>query len=252
MNPLKKFKYWITADAIAQTDDVFEKARIDLTYNFTLFFMCLGLLFYGNIIANHYYLQMYITTLGVILLPFVLVVLKRTRSVKKAAILFMVSQLIVSSLSEIVYKFAVNAQGIMWCVVSLIFSFFVLGKKWGWAMTIYTAISLIIGPLDKVLKTGWFNYNIPTEQLPPEEPFFIIVPFLIVVYGMSEIVNTRIAAEKKINAQKKELESSNLILEEKNKDIMDSIHYAKRIQRSLLTPEMYIERNLTRLRKKQG
>ena len=32
-----------------------------------------------------------------------------------------------------------------------------------------------------------------------------------------------------------------------NKDILDSIHYAKRIQQSLLTSEKYIERNLRRL-----
>jgi len=39
------------------------------------------------------------------------------------------------------------------------------------------------------------------------------------------------------------------LVEEKQKEILDSIHYAKRIQRSLLTNEKYIQRNLQRLRK---
>jgi tetratricopeptide (TPR) repeat protein len=40
-----------------------------------------------------------------------------------------------------------------------------------------------------------------------------------------------------------------LLVEEKQKEILDSIHYAKRIQLSLLPSEKYFERNLTRLKK---
>jgi hypothetical protein len=36
-------------------------------------------------------------------------------------------------------------------------------------------------------------------------------------------------------------------VEEKQKEILDSIHYAKRIQTALLTSEYYIEKNLKRL-----
>jgi tetratricopeptide (TPR) repeat protein len=41
-----------------------------------------------------------------------------------------------------------------------------------------------------------------------------------------------------------------LLVEEKQKEILDSIHYAKRIQQSLLTTEKYIDKNLTRLKRK--
>ena len=36
----------------------------------------------------------------------------------------------------------------------------------------------------------------------------------------------------------------------KNKEVMDSIQYARRIQRALLTPETYIERVLTKFQNK--
>jgi len=39
------------------------------------------------------------------------------------------------------------------------------------------------------------------------------------------------------------------LVEEKQKDILDSIHYAKRIQQSLLPTEKYIQKNLTRLQR---
>ena len=38
-------------------------------------------------------------------------------------------------------------------------------------------------------------------------------------------------------------------LHEKNKEVMDSIYYARRIQRALITSEKYVEKNLYQLRK---
>jgi tetratricopeptide (TPR) repeat protein len=43
---------------------------------------------------------------------------------------------------------------------------------------------------------------------------------------------------------------ANIIIEEKNREIMDSIIYAKRIQTTLITSEKYIERTLERLKRK--
>jgi hypothetical protein len=36
------------------------------------------------------------------------------------------------------------------------------------------------------------------------------------------------------------------LIEEKNKEILDSIHYASRIQRALLPTEIFIDRNLNK------
>ena len=47
-----------------------------------------------------------------------------------------------------------------------------------------------------------------------------------------------------ITRQKEELEKQKELVEEKQKEILDSIHYAKRIQQSLLPTEKFIERNL--------
>ncbi len=50
-----------------------------------------------------------------------------------------------------------------------------------------------------------------------------------------------------ISKQKSEIEKQKELVEEKQKEILDSIHYAKRIQRSLLPTEKYINRNLKHL-----
>ncbi|MBP7809844.1 MAG: tetratricopeptide repeat protein [Bacteroidia bacterium] len=55
-----------------------------------------------------------------------------------------------------------------------------------------------------------------------------------------------------IEAQKEEVEKQKELVDEKNKEILDSIHYAKRIQQSLLPTQKYMERNLTKLKKDDG
>ena len=48
-----------------------------------------------------------------------------------------------------------------------------------------------------------------------------------------------------ISKQKTEIEKQKHFVEEKNKEVMDSIHYAKRIQRALLTSENYFKKHVS-------
>ena len=57
-------------------------------------------------------------------------------------------------------------------------------------------------------------------------------------------------ATKVIVEQKEVVEGQKQHIEEKQKEVLDSIHYAKRIQVALLPHEKYIERNLNRLQRK--
>ena len=53
--------------------------------------------------------------------------------------------------------------------------------------------------------------------------------------------------KKLIEAQKKIVETQKLIVEEKQQEILDSIYYARRIQRALVTSEFAINKHLKRL-----
>lgn len=70
---------------------------------------------------------------------------------------------------------------------------------------------------------------------------FILVAFLAALifrgYKQKQKANEIISIQK-------------ILVEEKQKEILDSIHYAKRIQHSLLPTEKYIEKSMTRLLKK--
>ncbi|MBK7666588.1 MAG: tetratricopeptide repeat protein [Sphingobacteriaceae bacterium] len=53
---------------------------------------------------------------------------------------------------------------------------------------------------------------------------------------------------KVTNRQKEIIEKQKLLVEEKQKEILDSIHYAKRIQRSLLPNENFLNKSINRLK----
>ena len=76
---------------------------------------------------------------------------------------------------------------------------------------------------------------------------------LLLVIGFSVFVFNRFKVTQK---QKKVIEEQKILvdkayeqLHEKNKEVMDSITYARRIQRALITPEAYIDKVLNKLNK---
>ncbi|MBS1636937.1 MAG: tetratricopeptide repeat protein [Bacteroidetes bacterium] len=72
---------------------------------------------------------------------------------------------------------------------------------------------------------------------------------MIVVLGIAGILAYRAYKTKKktsieLSVKNHEIESQRVILEEKNKEITDSIHYASRIQKALITSDEYLSQNL--------
>lgn len=73
---------------------------------------------------------------------------------------------------------------------------------------------------------------------------------LVFIFAGFIFRSLRITRKQKyiIEVKNKETELQKLEIEEKNKDILDSIHYAKRIQQSLLPTEKYLQRKMKQLR----
>ena len=77
------------------------------------------------------------------------------------------------------------------------------------------------------------------------------VLLVVVVFSFFLFQRFRLAQKQKviIEDQKVMVDKAYEHLHEKNKEVMDSIHYARRIQRALITPEPYIHARLTKLKK---
>lgn len=71
---------------------------------------------------------------------------------------------------------------------------------------------------------------------------------VIIMMTLSFFILRKIKDNKIIQSQKHILEQRNHEIEEKQKEILDSIYYARRIQHSLLTSEKYIQRSITKLK----
>jgi tetratricopeptide (TPR) repeat protein len=74
----------------------------------------------------------------------------------------------------------------------------------------------------------------------------LVIVFSLFLYKRFRITNKQ---KKVIEEQKILVDDAYEKLHEKNKEVMDSINYAKRIQTALITSEKYIERNLKKLQK---
>lgn len=84
-----------------------------------------------------------------------------------------------------------------------------------------------------------------TEKIAYAVGFMLMLILAFVIFRGYRLKRT---ANLNITQQKKEVEKQKEIIEEKQKEILDSIRYAKRIQQSLLPTEKYIFKNLNRLR----
>ncbi len=86
--------------------------------------------------------------------------------------------------------------------------------------------------------------NLPAEFKPLEENIGSVILFLLFIITSIFFIffkNENLTFQKDILLQKE-------IIEEKNKDITASITYARRIQKSLLPTEKYIDKNIKRLK----
>ncbi|HXD92515.1 MAG TPA: tetratricopeptide repeat protein [Bacteroidia bacterium] len=75
----------------------------------------------------------------------------------------------------------------------------------------------------------------------------VVMVFSLFLYKRFRITNRQ---KNIIEKQKQKVDEAYAMLHEKNKEVMDSIYYARRIQRVLITSEKYIENSLNRLIKK--
>jgi hypothetical protein len=88
--------------------------------------------------------------------------------------------------------------------------------------------------------------------------YSVAIMFLLYNFRKSDEANIIITEQsEEISRQKKQIEEQKILvdkayeeLHEKNKEVLDSIRYALRIQRSLLPNENYISRQLDKLNKK--
>lgn len=98
--------------------------------------------------------------------------------------------------------------------------------------------------------------NLKEIDLQKKKNTVYFLGIIVILFALAGVVIARAyrqknKAHKIISIQKKEAERQKEVIEDKQKEILDSIHYAKRIQQSLLPTEKYIERNVNKQKDKK-
>jgi serine phosphatase RsbU (regulator of sigma subunit) len=225
---MKKLKNWFIGDYLAKTDDVFERSKIELLYNYSIAFFIIGMVYYIHIIYLKLWLHVMNEALAMLSLMAIPFILKYKRNVKLAALVYIIQQLIVSNFSIIIESGKPDMIGGFWISLYILFSFFLFDIKWG---VILLIIMAVLGAVSGQIAA---QLNLPVEHRLPMTPDVILLPLSLVIYVTYMFLKTRKHAEKQINTQKS-------LLEDKNKEVTDSINYAQRIQKAILPSHRLIE-----------
>lgn len=112
-----------------------------------------------------------------------------------------------------------------------------------WSFTdLFAILFLCLGALFKFMHwPGW-------QALTPLGILFLIISIFGWNISFKKEVTLKLQAEQKLKETLKNLEEKNKLIEEKQKEILDSIKYAKRIQNAHLPNEKFISKTLKRLK----
>src|ERR1041385_1698673 len=245
MKPYVKFRKWIIGDALASTSDVFQRARIDVLFSFAVFFFLLNLPYFFltlSLSAFHFCVGLFSS----LALLSVIALMRITGKIRPATILYVCVHTFLNIFHFTVNNGQIEAQGLLFFILIVVFSFLMLDRLWGWIFTAFVATLLLVGTYN--VNHNYSLFNIPLKYNDPAPTqsmsWMVLMPLLINVYLLSKFVKTSRDAENQLQRHKELAEKNNQLLELKNEDITSSILYAKRIQKAVLPPEERVLRDI--------
>lgn len=225
---MKRLKNYFIGEYLAKTDDVFERAKIELLYSYSLAFFILGSLFYIHIIFLHLWLHVAVTSIAVVSLIAIPFILKYAHNLKLATWCYIVQQIMVSCGNILLEKGKADAATGFWVSLFILFAFFLSERKMGVVfLIIMSAFSSAAAAISK-------NLTLPESGALSNLPDSVILPFALIIIVVWMFIKTRSDAEKYVAKQK-------MIVEHQNKEVLDSITYAQRIQKAILPSHRLIE-----------
>jgi len=234
---MKKIRNWFIGDYLAKTDNVFKRAKIELTYSFCTFFFIMGVLYYGNLIANNLWYHFYVVTFAVVSLGAVPFILKYKQNVLWAASWYVGQQMVVGFCENTIEEGKLSAMGALFSINTIMFCFFVFGTRKGFIAALPFMTFFTYAVINQAAGGKLVLFHTPPEEKVQDQPIVTLVPFFLSLYVIWKFITTRSAAEKQIEMQR-------MLLETKNKETTDSIKYAKRLQEAILPPLSFIKQYL--------
>ncbi len=242
---MNKLRYYFIGEILDKTDDAFEHAKAILLLRFSFMFCIVFLLPIISDLILGYDKAFIIHTIAVIILfafPFVIKFLKNTEN--SINLFFSISFIISGLIFMMIKPEDLNPIGISWTCFFLVLSAILQRGRMrllfcgflNWLPLFYVVLNHKLN--------GALTWNFILQEGADNPPILLsLIPMALTIYAAWANTITVEQARKTITHQKK-------LIDEKNKDIIDSIVYAKRIQNSLLPTNKYITKSINRLKEK--
>ncbi|MBK9282794.1 MAG: SpoIIE family protein phosphatase [Sphingobacteriaceae bacterium] len=237
---MNKIRNYFLKDLLAKSNDPFEIANTLLLFRLVIFFIvCFSLPILSDYILG-YYKAMVLHVLALLAMCTFPFILKKQQNTNRSVNTFFIVASVISTLTYMVFaNNSVDAINMGWLSFFVLLSI-ILQKGWvrilfcffiNWIPIIYLVINHQLN--------GALNVPFLLEETASDPPIVLaLIPLMLIVYSVWDKTNTIEKAQQTISYQKK-------IIDEKNKDIIDSIQYAKRLQEALLPSTSDIENALT-------
>jgi len=241
MNPFKSFRNYFIGRALARTDDVFEQVKAEVLFNFTAFFFITNIPYL--FIATDHVIHMSMGISVQVALLAVLFILRLRSDIRMASYFFLLNFTIQMGGHYLINNGRLEGQGILFALLFSLSGYLLLGRAWGTSIGLAMMAMYVIGTYNILHNACLWSF--PPEIADPTEQdalkYLLLIPFALNIYLIAEFVKARTKAEHQLAEQKR-------VIEEKQKEILDSIHYAKRIQSTLMPSEASITKAMRRLR----
>lgn len=227
-----------------KTDDVFEMARAIMIYRFSIVFTIIFMLPLASDIAFHMKKAAVLHILDFLLLLTFPLVMRKARSLDAVIILFFVIAFVSNLLAFMILNpDHLDPTAILWSAFFLMLGPLLLRGK---VRILFCAFLLWIPifyvMINQNLNGRWTIGWLAEKDMAPQPVYIMAIPIILGIKAVWDYSKTSEEAKRLIFEQK-------AVIETKNKEMTDSIHYAKRIQDSLLPNEKGIQKNIERLNK---
>ena len=203
MNLFGKLREYIIGEYLAETDNLFVRARIQLIYTLSLFTFCMVIPFEIVMLYLGFKIHFLINLIPVLMVLYIFFGLKKKRSIAFLGGFYAFVQIFNTILHSAVQNFQVSMQATLWLLVGVIVAFFTVGRKSG----IVAGIILIAYQLFSIINTRcsfcYFNPDLGNKENMPENSPIVLFPLVFILYMIWLFVKTTFVAEQKIQDSSK-------------------------------------------------
>lgn len=248
MSLAARMRNYFVGHYLDRNTDVFEQARVLMFYRFMLLFSVLFLLPIAGDIAMELYkgLIKHIVDLVMILVLFFGILPHSKRIDAVINFFFLYSFLTYQAAYMIFNPMKLDTVSIAWATLFFALSVMLQRGIWRLLYCLFLGWVPIAYVLLNIRLKGALTVGLLKENELREPPIIIfMLPIVLIIAAIWGYTSTIQHARRIMTEQKK-------IIEEKNRDILDSIHYAKRIQLSLLPSDKFVRKQLDSARMNRG